>query len=580
MGTFGHTAFENDAALDCVDELIAAKKPTDLIKSVTQQVNSSSDRDAVDCSRVIAIAEAIAITRGNPPRSYSDELKDWVIESGYVPPQTIVTSLRETCRLILEDSELRDLWYNDRGWRDSVKRTIKRLESKPKIIKRASPQSPSGRRTSSWGKTKSQEQLSSKQLGKKIKTLGGYYEASDSKPYRASVSDKKNSNALIQAIGQLRELSCLRLDYGKLTGLDTRPLAQLTNLIELNAKDARIADGQLAFLQNLKKLKRIEFESSGPKANVRLGDASLEHIKHCTHCRSLNLRDCHVTDKGLKHLAPLSELVAIDLSATRIKGNGLRWLQSQKLRNVGLGDCKLSGAGLRTLGDFASLRHLDLRRSNLAGISLRPLAELQEIEYLNLEFSGIGERSFKQLLSQLPWPNLQQLKLDKTVVSDRILPGLGDCPKLKELFLAETKIKGIGLGNLNRLKKLDRLDLRDSPITDDGIAELRCPQLTWLSLENSKVTNRCIKHLAKLKKLKALFLGGTRVNDEMISDLTSIKSLTHIGLGKTAITAKGIQGLFGHPKLYMLTVSFQVYSAALEQTLRKKCPEFGLLSPS
>ena len=76
MGTFGHTAFENDAALDCVDELIASEKPAVLIKSVVTRIKQSDYLDAQDCCRLIAIAETLAIVRVHPPRQVPEVLKE------------------------------------------------------------------------------------------------------------------------------------------------------------------------------------------------------------------------------------------------------------------------------------------------------------------------------------------------------------------------------------------------------------------------------------------------------------------------------------------------------------------------
>ncbi len=91
--------------------------------------------------------------------------------------------------------------------------------------------------------------------------------------------------------------------------------------------------------------------------------------------------------------------------------------------------------------------------------------------------------------------NLHVLKLS----GDPVLgPGLSEVPNLTDLDLSDTRITDKGLDNLYRLTALEKLDLSGTPITDAGLDRLKgLTKLRELYLARTKVTDAGVEALHK-----------------------------------------------------------------------------------
>ena len=109
---------------------------------------------------------------------------------------------------------------------------------------------------------------------------------------------------------------------------------------------------------------------------------------------------------------------------------------------------------------------------------------------------------------------------------------------------------------LGSLPGIERLVLRESPLTDVGFARLAdCPSLRDLNVPQADCTAAGLRHLARLEKLKSLRLGGPRLEGPevaaAIADCVPLRSLhlIDVPIGDDGLAA--LQRLPGLWNLYL-----------------------------
>jgi hypothetical protein len=101
----------------------------------------------------------------------------------------------------------------------------------------------------------------------------------------------------------------------------------------------------------------------------------------------------------------------------------------------------------------------------------------------------------------------------ETKVGDRELAGLGAiAPNVTQLNLARTKVTDAGLAILRKMPRLTRLELQGTAVTDRGIAQLtHSPELRTVNLYGTAITDAALESLASLEKLESLYVWQTAV---------------------------------------------------------------------
>src|SRR5262249_8539638 len=123
-------------------------------------------------------------------------------------------------------------------------------------------------------------------------------------------------------------------------------------------------------------------------------------------------------------------------------------------------------------------------------------------------------RSFKGLASATA---LETLALSLPVqtdipLEDEAIASIAPLTELRELRLAQTKVKGRTLAPLRNLRLLE---LDHTRLDDEGMAAIAgMRSLRKLYAHDTLVTDQGLKHLAGLRELVELDLYGTRITDE------------------------------------------------------------------
>jgi Leucine-rich repeat (LRR) protein len=151
------------------------------------------------------------------------------------------------------------------------------------------------------------------------------------------------------------------------------------------------------------------------------------------------------------------------------------------------------------------------------------------------------------------------LKLDNEDVDDTALANICEKqPQLVELTLGNTKITDKGLADLGKLKNLKKLRLSKTAITNTGIAALAaCTTLEDIDISQTQAGDAAVKTLATLSRLKKINLYKTLVSDKGIENFAgqpAAETVVWLNLDKTPFTDKGIPFLKAFTKLEWLHI--------------------------
>jgi hypothetical protein len=103
---------------------------------------------------------------------------------------------------------------------------------------------------------------------------------------------------------------------------------------------------------------------------------------------------------------------------------------------------------------------------------------------------------------------------------DEDMRHIADLPNLRYLDVASTEVTDAGLCHLSELHHLRRLCLADNNITDDGLT-----------------------HLKKMTSLEDLSLASTQITDVGLGHLQGLTNLRYLGLQATSVTYEGVNEL-------------------------------------
>jgi hypothetical protein len=185
------------------------------------------------------------------------------------------------------------------------------------------------------------------------------------------------------------------------------------------------------------------------------------------------------TDADMVQLEAFNHLKVLYLGGGRITDSGLEHLKSMtELRMLVLWKNPISGAGLKHLRSMKHLRHLDLSNTAVTDDQLTALRDLTGLERLDLPNNPQLTGSFLEHVADLP--NLKELVLRGSGITDSALIHLKRAKNVRALMLDRTKVTDAGLAHLQAVKSLRTLDLNQTAVTAWGVGslEVASPQVS------------------------------------------------------------------------------------------------------
>jgi Leucine-rich repeat (LRR) protein len=310
--------------------------------------------------------------------------------------------------------------------------------------------------------------------------------------------------------------------------------------------------------------------------------------------RVLKLRYlAHVTNAGVRAIAPLGLLETLDLTSTRVNDH-CDLSPFTALRRLVLAQTDVTGA---TLPSLPNLQWLDLDGTKAGDTFIKLLPYLTTLEEVRLSHTLVSDANFHvvQLPSSLRVLHVDMSKLTGQGFSqpaglyvlhmsycgttDASLWSLASFPNLTKLDLtANTSLTSKGLCALWPLRSLATLNLSECPqITDvaplGAMAALRNLDFSWcknlrdargltavkglegLDLSHTAVDNSGVPTWSELSNLRRLRLTRTSVDDAGLEGLERVRGLERLDLHRTRVTDAGMRTLSGITSLVSLDVS-------------------------
>lgn len=327
----------------------------------------------------------------------------------------------------------------------------------------------------------------------------------------------------------------------------------------------------------------------------KTGDSVMPHISRLTGLRVLNLEGTRVSDRGLRHIAPLQDLDRLYLtegvsgagmahvsklkSLTGLHFNGKHRLRDsdlallarlERLEELSLCRGGLSSAGLGRLAQLTNLSRLRFWGDSITDDIVAQLKGVSSLKNLNLAHSQITDAGLSHVSAMT---GLEILALYGCNITDKGLAHLGSMPSLKMLNLSgcppgsidinNPRISDAGMAHLKRARTLERLDLPNTGISDKGLAHLSelsnlrslsVGLRTGLSGLPNHYGDEGVKSLAKLRRLETLRIGGPHVTDAAMPDIASLSSLRELALYGCPITREGLSFLTALKSLEGLSI--------------------------
>lgn len=118
---------------------------------------------------------------------------------------------------------------------------------------------------------------------------------------------------------------------------------------------------------------------------------------------------------------------------------------------------------------------------------------------------------------------------------------LAQVPELDYLNLDRSSVTDAGMEFVGRVTHLRALTLSGTRISDDGLHRLTgLSDLEFLSL-NERITDDGLWHVGQMRELRTLWIGWTEITDEGISHVCSLPHLEELWLQNTRITDAALE---------------------------------------
>lgn len=238
-----------------------------------------------------------------------------------------------------------------------------------------------------------------------------------------------------------------------------------------------------------------------------------------------------VTEADVGHLAGLPKLHWLSLRKTPVSQDALERLSALPLEHFAF-DFSLNDSQLATVARMSQLRELRLAKMPITDEGLRAVAELKKLRLLVLRGTQVTDRGLEYLMSL----ELRQLDVSDTQVTGRGLAGL---KTVRALMAYNIQLTDEDLSQFQLQRSLWELGIGDTQVGDSGVAQIAAayPNLRFLDLQGTRVTNASIQSINQLRRLQALQLARTAVTDEGIAGFSHGRRLWILGVDSTTAEA-------------------------------------------
>lgn len=203
--------------------------------------------------------------------------------------------------------------------------------------------------------------------------------------------------------------------------------------------------------------------------NKTLATADIAALAKLGGVKTIEMNETNITDPGVAALASLKTLDFVQLGKSQqIRGPGIAALTVlPNLRDLRINEIDIDDAGVQTIRLMKNLEYFEAsgnRRIVHAGC----VAGLQKLRDVNFGKTSVVDLSPMGML-----PELTNLRLYETPITDASLATIPSFPKLAVLNFAKTNVTDAGLRYLERFTNLTSLNFDQTYVTDAGAGLLQ-----------------------------------------------------------------------------------------------------------
>jgi serine/threonine protein kinase len=185
----------------------------------------------------------------------------------------------------------------------------------------------------------------------------------------------------------------------------------------------------------------------------------------------LNFQIQTLTTEQMKVIAKQNGVLVLDLTACDFKARDLAMLGRMNLRRLIATTSQFDDQCAEIVSHWPMLRNLEVPKTNVTDKGALALSRNKSISLLEIGETSITVKGLKAL-SRMP---LDRLSISGCAdIHDADLLWLADSPITSLSLIGMKTISDRGLHNLRGMRHLQNIDLRDVPITAEGIKDLSC----------------------------------------------------------------------------------------------------------
>jgi len=319
--------------------------------------------------------------------------------------------------------------------------------------------------------------------------------------------------------------------YHEFTEADIRDICTacgtFRKLQKFEIKSNLFSCDQISNWPHLQRLEELDVES------VKLSDADLAIIGRMKGLKTLRIASARMTGDGLGHLARLPVLEELTLDRVHFSNSGSAISQGfASLKSLVVGSSPEFGDdAIACFGSPPQLEDVNFNRAPIGDRGLAQLLQSGKVRSLIINEGLMTDASFAQIanykapgwlvlsgmpltdagLKALAGKEFPTLILDHTALTDQAFGVLTNIKGLEYVSLSDTKISGVGAGDLNGDPKLKHLDLSGVTLTQKGTQALAQVQCSELDLSRTFIGDRELMVLAANDNLVELDVTGTAV---------------------------------------------------------------------
>lgn len=252
-----------------------------------------------------------------------------------------------------------------------------------------------------------------------------------------------------------------------------------------------------------------------------------------------------VHDEDFKQLVGKTYLRRLDIDhAGSLTGAGMKYIEKLPLKEIRVNNSMMKDVAMEHFCKIPTLEFLSVHDGiNFTDQGLRNIGNLKKLRMLEITSANITDAGVEYVSqsSQLEW-----LMLSRTSqITDKCIPSIIRLSKLRTLTLSDTGVTADGIVALARGRKnLYELTISGLPWSDESMTALaEMPNLSLLSMENTKVNNQLLQHLTRLKALAILELEAKTLSPADIRVLQGLPNLTRLLLRNPVVSIEFLNSL-------------------------------------